>query len=213
MFNVRFRSLGESYTFRMLRDEILEVPVLVTFPAALALAATTGRETEFRVRFGIEFLSEGSNDDIPLTVVPQAPQEVFDEASRSVLLQVAEQTGTPFPGSVSVRRLVIPEKQASCHVVGHDHIHRPVGLDAVTPTGAYDTPDPITSEDETVLLFSFGRDGRKESNISRLDLIDPGLFIPYTEHRRMAPQLADLKLVCRPGITRSNFPYCDNLNL
>ena len=43
--------------------------------------------------------------------------------------------------------------------------------------------------------------------------LDPGLFIPYTEHRRMAPQLADLKLVFRPGITRSNFPYCDNLNL
>ena len=41
----------------------------------------------------------------------------------------------------------------------------------------------------------------------------PGLFIPYTEHRRMALQLADLKLVFRPGITRSNFPYCDNLNL
>ena len=44
-------------------------------------------------------------------------------------------------------------------------------------------------------------------------MFDPGLFIPYTEHRRMAPQLADLKLVFRPGITRSNFPYCDNLNL
>ena len=41
----------------------------------------------------------------------------------------------------------------------------------------------------------------------------PGLFIPYTEHRRIASQLADLKLIFRPGITRSNFPYCDNLNL
>ena len=67
VFKSVFAFLGESYTFRMLRDEFLEVPVLVTFPAALALAATTGRETGFRVRFGIEFLSEGSNDDIPLT--------------------------------------------------------------------------------------------------------------------------------------------------
>ena len=41
----------------------------------------------------------------------------------------------------------------------------------------------------------------------------PGLFIPSTEHRRIAPQLADLKPIFRPGITRSNFPYCDNLNL
>ena len=41
----------------------------------------------------------------------------------------------------------------------------------------------------------------------------PGLFIPYTEPRSITPQLADLKLILRPGITRSGFPYCDNLNL
>ena len=41
----------------------------------------------------------------------------------------------------------------------------------------------------------------------------PGLFIPSTEHRRIAPQLVDLKPTFRPDITRSNFPYCDNLNL
>ena len=38
-------------------------------------------------------------------------------------------------------------------------------------------------------------------------------YSSYTEHRRIATQLADLKLIFRPGITRSNFPYCDNLNL
>ncbi len=46
-----------------------------------------------------------------------------------------------------------------------------------------------------------------------LQRLEPRLFIPYTEHRRIAPQLADLKLIFRPGITRPNFPYCDNLNL
>ena len=87
---------GESYTFRTLCDEVLEVPVLVTFAAALAaMTVTIGMEMGRRVRLRTEFVSKGLNDDIPLTVVPQAPHEVLDEALRSVRLQVTEQTGTP----------------------------------------------------------------------------------------------------------------------
>ena len=102
VFNGWFRVPGEPYTFRTPRDEVLEIPVLVTF-AALTATVTTGMKKRFRIRIGTEFVSEGSNDGVSLRIVPQAPQEVLDEASRSVLLQVAEQTGTPCPASVFVR--------------------------------------------------------------------------------------------------------------
>ena len=52
-----------------------------------------------------------------------------------------------------------------------------------------------------------------KKDMAAVEECEPGLFIPYTEHRRIAPQLADLKMIFRTGITRSNFPYCDNLNL
>ena len=75
------------------------------------------------------------------------------------------------------------------------------------------TGRPLRSPSGLDGLSEKSREEAEEAECESARIYEPGLFIPSTEHRRIAPQLADLKPIFRPGVTRSNFPYCDNLNL